>query len=142
MHTFLVFISNLINTVTNLYVIWSSSFVKFRLMLIYFFRFSSSLAENTLTWETVFKKFSDGVSNVQNVIDALLSLPPTSVNNETTFSRTKLTKGKRRGNLKTETLKDLVQVDIETPSIEQFDPKPAINNWMVTIYLKVISFRP
>jgi hypothetical protein len=50
------------------------------------------------------------------VIDALLSLPPTSVNNETTLSRTKLTKGKRRGNLKTDTLKDLVQVEIETPS--------------------------
>jgi len=97
--------------------------------------------QRTLTWETVFEKFSDGVSNVQNVIDALLSLPPTSVNNETTLSRTKLTKGKRRGNLKTDTLKDLVQVEIETPSIEQFDPKPAIDNWMVTTYLKVISFR-
>jgi hypothetical protein len=34
-----------------------------------------------------------------------------------------------------------VQVEIETPSIEQFDPKPAIDNWMVTTYLKVISFK-
>jgi hypothetical protein len=51
----------------------------------------------------------------------------------------RLSQGKRRGNLKTDTLKDLVQVEIETPSIEKFDPKPAIDNWMVTTYLKVIS---
>lgn len=71
----------------------------------------------------MFETFRDGLDNIKLVIDALLSLPPTSVNNETTFSRTKLSKGKRRGHLKTDTLKDLIQVEIETANVEQFDPK-------------------
>ncbi|CAG2252140.1 unnamed protein product [Mytilus edulis] len=79
--------------------------------------------DGALTWGSVFETFRDGLDNIKLVIDALLSLPPTSVNNETTFSRTKLSKGKRRGHLKTDTLKDLIQVEIETANVEQFDPK-------------------
>ncbi|XP_076116020.1 uncharacterized protein LOC143083720 isoform X3 [Mytilus galloprovincialis] len=86
-------------------------------------RYSNRLIDGALTWGSVFETFRDGLDNIKLVIDALLSLPPTSVNNETTFSRTKLSKGKRRGHLKTDTLKDLIQVEIETANVEQFNPK-------------------
>ncbi|XP_076083792.1 uncharacterized protein LOC143054653 isoform X3 [Mytilus galloprovincialis] len=86
-------------------------------------RYSNRLIDGALTWGSVFETFRDGLDNIKLVIDALLSLPPTSVNNETTFSRTKLSKGKMRGHLKTDTLKDLIQVEIETANVEQFDPK-------------------
>ncbi|CAG2231771.1 unnamed protein product [Mytilus edulis] len=78
---------------------------------------SNRLIDGALTWGSVFETFRDGLDNIKLVIDALLSLPPTSVNNETTFSRTKLSKGKRRGHLKTDTLKDLIQVEIETANM-------------------------
>ncbi|XP_076081027.1 zinc finger protein 862-like isoform X2 [Mytilus galloprovincialis] len=85
--------------------------------------YSNRLIDGALTWGSVFETFRDGLDNIKLVIDALLSLPPTSVNNETIFSRTKLSKGKRRGHLKMDTLKDLIQVEIETANVEQFDPK-------------------
>lgn len=75
--------------------------------------------------------FKEDTSNISTVIDLLLTFPPTSVNNETTFSRTKLTKGKRRGHLKIDTLSDLVQIELETPDISSFDPKASIDDWMV-----------
>ncbi|CAG2223574.1 unnamed protein product [Mytilus edulis] len=86
-------------------------------------KYSNRLIDGALTWGSVFETFRDGLDNIKLVIDALLSLPPTSVNKETTFSRIKLSKGKRRGHLKTDTLKDLIQVEIETDNVEQFDPK-------------------
>ncbi|XP_053408320.1 uncharacterized protein LOC128559788 [Mercenaria mercenaria] len=44
----------------------------------------------------------------------------------------KLIKTKRRGRLNDDTLNDLTVVVLESPDIEQFNPDPAIQYWMMT----------
>lgn len=64
------------------------------------------------------------------LIDILLSLPPTSVPCETTFSQLKLLKTHRRLKLKQGTLDTLMQVKLNSPSIELFNPEPSIDMWL------------
>ncbi|KAH3894562.1 hypothetical protein DPMN_018720 [Dreissena polymorpha] len=63
---------------------------------------------------------------------ALKLVEQTSVKNETTFSAMKLIKLKRRGKMSTDTLKDLVAIHLEAPSIAQFNPDDAIMEWMTS----------
>ncbi|XP_055998019.1 uncharacterized protein LOC130047350 [Ostrea edulis] len=44
----------------------------------------------------------------------------------------KLTKGKRRAHLNNETLDDLLMINLESPSVDQYDPEVAITKWMNT----------
>ncbi|XP_053384849.1 uncharacterized protein LOC128545857 [Mercenaria mercenaria] len=96
-------------------------------------RYATELQSGTLTLEKVLKGLaSQKLNNVTRVLDLLGSLPPTSVKNETTFSAMKLIKTKRRGRLNDDTLNDLTVVVLESPDIEQFNPDPAIQYWMMT----------
>ena len=95
------------------------------------YRYKDSVANRT--WPEVFRAFgTDGLDNILVAIDLLLSFPPTSVANETCFSATKLTKGKRRGRMKISTLNDVMVVQLGSPSVSQFDPASAINKWLVS----------
>ena len=97
--------------------------------MIWYFRFKST---DDLTWERVNKNFSSqGLENVLGLFDLILSLPPTSLNNETAFSAMKLTKGKRRGRMNTSTLNNCLLINKQAASIEQFNPDRAIQNWLV-----------
>ncbi|XP_023932929.1 zinc finger protein 862-like [Lingula anatina] len=86
----------------------------------------------SLTWTSVLPLVAREYKNISLVMDLLLTLPPTSVNNETTFSRSKLTKNKRRGHLQTSNLNDILVVETCSPPVEEFDPKNSIDHWMVT----------
>jgi hypothetical protein len=63
-----------------------------------------------LTWKEVnrLKVLGYEVENVLAVIDLILSLPPTSVGNECSFSIMKLAKGKRRARMNPDTLNNLL----------------------------------
>ena len=74
---------------------------------------------------------SQGFENVLGLFDLILSLPPTSVNNERAFSAMKLTKGKRRGRMNTSTLNNCLLINKQAASIEQFNPDRAIQKWLV-----------
>ena len=87
----------------------------------------------TISWENVIS-LPDGYDNIVVMMDLLLSLPSTSVNNETCFSLAKLTKTKRRGHLNTTSLNDLLIIQTCSASVEKFDPTEAIERWMVCIY--------
>lgn len=74
-----------------------------------------------------------------SVIDLMLTLPPTSVTCETTFSQMKLIKTSRRTRLQPSTLRDLLVVKLESPDVKAFNPEPAIDHWLVsTILLQLI----
>lgn len=93
-------------------------------------RFSGKLLD--VSWEDVFKSFTEcGLSNVFNVIDLILSLPPTSVVNETAFNQMKLLKTERRHRLSNQHLNDCMLIRLESAEITEFDPQPAIDRWMV-----------
>ena len=96
------------------------------------FRVGNKLVNGELLWQDALRTVKDqGLQIVPDCINLLLSLPPTSVKNETTFSAMKLLKTKRRGRMTTNRLNDLMLVHLESPSIEEFDPKEAIQEWMV-----------
>jgi hypothetical protein len=63
-------------------------------------------------------------------MDLLHSLPPTSVQNETSFNQMKLIKTDRRHRPSQEHLNDLMMIRLQSPSIMEFDPTTAINKWM------------
>jgi hypothetical protein len=87
-------------------------------------RFGSMLDDTTLAHiHRSFRKHD--VDNILSVLDLLQSLPPTSVKNETCFSAMKLTKGKRRGRLNNSTLDNLLSVQLQAESIEDFNPELA-----------------
>lgn len=86
-----------------------------------------------MTWPTVHTQLANhGVQNVLRLLDLILCFPPTSVANECTFSAMKLCKGKRRGRMKTTTLNDLLTIQLQSKSIQEFDPDKAIKLWMKT----------
>ena len=84
------------------------------------------------------KMFSaQGLDNIFSVLDLLKSFPPTSVKNETSFSDMKLVKKKRRGRMKSNTLNDLMLINIQEDSISDFNPETAIKKWMVS-YIMIV----
>ena len=103
-------------------------------MTIYFARFKSDLQKGTLVWTRVFRRFGEGIAmqNILDLVSLVRCLPPTSVCNETTFSAMKLIKTKRRGHLRNKMLNDLMLIHLQSPDIENFDPHPCIQRWMVS----------
>jgi hypothetical protein len=86
-----------------------------------------------VSWEIVHYGFrQNGLSNVLGLMDLLHSLPPTSVQNETSFNQMKLIKTDRRHRPSQEHLNDLMMIRLQSPSIMEFDPTTAINKWMVS----------
>jgi hypothetical protein len=85
-----------------------------------------------LSWNQAYNWLNGGSCvNILGLMDLLRSLPPTSVKNESTFSYMKLTKSSRRGRLSNTGLDDILIVQMESRSIQDFDPKDAIEAWMV-----------
>lgn len=80
------------------------------------------------SWEDV---YDPDFPLMMAIFDLLLCIPPTSVRCETTFSQMKLIKTSRRTNLKPSTLNDLLTVKIESSPVEEYDPEPALNVWLV-----------
>lgn len=100
-------------------------------MLVYtYFRFKNFRAS---IWEDIHAVFGDsGVTNILKLLDLIHSLPPTSVLNETGFNQMKLIKTDRRQSLSGRHLNDLMLIRLQSPSIAEFDPNPAIDRWMVS----------
>jgi hypothetical protein len=68
--------------------------------------------------------------NILAIIDLIRSLPSSSAENERGFSQLKLTKTNGRGRMSNSTLNDVMTIMMETPTVSEFDPQPAINNWL------------
>ena len=83
-----------------------------------------------LTWEDVNNEFGLQFPNILSLMDLILSIPPSSADCERGFSQVKLVKNDWRSTLTNDSLNDLLMVQLETPSIEEYDPKPAIEYWI------------
>jgi hypothetical protein len=84
-----------------------------------------------VTWSDIFAKFGEDFK-ILPIFDLLLSLPPTSVACETSFSQMKLIKTSRRSRLSGATLNSLMLVKLESPSVEDFDPDKIVDRWVVS----------
>jgi hypothetical protein len=85
-----------------------------------------------IEWDFHFKSCdSFDVENILTLIDLERSLPPTSILNETSFNQMKIIKSNRRHRLTNTHLNNCMVIRLESPTISQFDPSSAIDNWMV-----------
>lgn len=94
------------------------------------FRYGSGL--QNVAWSDIHATFGADFPLLL-AFDLLLSLPPTSVACETSFSQMKLIKTSRRSRLQGSTLNSLMLVKLESPTIEEFDPNLTVDTWMVSI---------
>lgn len=88
-------------------------------------------AIHSVQWPAVHQEFGD-LKDILILTDLLLSLPPTTVTCETSFSQMKLIKTSRRARLSERSLNALMRVKLESPEIECFDPEVIVDRWLVT----------
>lgn len=84
---------------------------------------------NDHRWDVVGRKFKKSHSNILGLIDLILTLPASSTDAERGFSELKLTKTDWRARLRNTVLYDLLLIQFLTPTVEEFDPVPAIHHW-------------
>lgn len=86
-----------------------------------------------VSWEDVHSSLSGNrLHNILHLMDLLHSLPPTSVLNETAFNQMKLLKTDRRQRLSNKHLNDCLLIKLQSPAISEFDPKEAVDKWMLS----------
>ena len=108
--------------------------IKLSWRILQFLRFKDRLG--AVTWADIWNAFGEcGVRSILLLIDLVLSLPPTSVNNEASFNQMKLIKTDRRQRLSNEHLNDCMLVRLESAEIASYDPTPAVEKWMVITFL-------
>lgn len=91
------------------------------------------------SWADVYDQYVEDFPFVLKLVDILISIPPTRVSCETTFSRLKLIKTCRRTKLKSETLNDILILKMESPKAEDFNPDDAIDIWTVSYQIKLMK---
>ena len=90
-----------------------------------------------LSWEEL---YDEEFPLLMTIIDLLQTLPPTSVQCETTFSQMKLIKTSRRTRMRESTLNDLLTIKLSSTSVDTFDPEESINTWLVRKILIILLY--
>ncbi|KAK7168667.1 hypothetical protein R3I93_004855 [Phoxinus phoxinus] len=78
---------------------------------------------NQLTWPEINRRFQ------LQLVDVLLSIPASTADCERGFNLMKQVKSDWRSGLRSDTLSDLLTVQLSSPDIEDFDPDSAIQLW-------------
>ncbi|XP_074138783.1 sperm flagellar protein 2 isoform X4 [Sminthopsis crassicaudata] len=82
-----------------------------------------------LTWDFVNSIYSIKYPNILTLVDLVLTLPASSAEAERGFSQMKLTKSQMHFKIKPESMTDLLIIQLNSPDINKFDPKKAIQLW-------------
>ncbi|KAG1685114.1 Zinc finger protein 862 [Nymphon striatum] len=83
-----------------------------------------------LDWTEVHNAYLEGNRNILPLIDLIRTLPASSSENERGFSNMKQIKTDHRARIKTTTLDQLITIQMSTADIKNYDPEPAINQWI------------
>lgn len=86
----------------------------------------------TLTWDSVNSDYSKKYPNILTLVDLILTLPASSAETERGFSQMKLTMMHLHSKLMSESVTDLMIIQMNSPDIKKFDPKKAIRLWNAT----------
>jgi hypothetical protein len=83
-----------------------------------------------LSWTALNRLAGGDFSNALALIDLVLSLPAATAECERGFGLMKRVKSDWRSALATETLNDLMTVELLSPDIKEFDPTRSIQLWL------------
>ena len=89
-----------------------------------------SILQN-ISWPEVNRQLGQVCPDILHVVDLILCIPASTADCERGFSAMKLVKSDWRASLKSQTLSDLLTVQLSSASITDFDPAPAIKLWHV-----------
>lgn len=82
-----------------------------------------------MTWVEINQQCSKLCVNLLGLIDLILTLPASSVDAERTFNHLKIIKNDWRSQLTFDNLSDLLLILLESSSVDNFDPVPAVQLW-------------
>ncbi|XP_038026320.2 sperm flagellar protein 2 isoform X2 [Anas platyrhynchos] len=83
----------------------------------------------TLTWDLVNSDYSKKYPNILTLVDLILTLPASSAETERGFSQMKFIMMHLHSKLVSESVTDLMTIQMNSPDIKKFDPKKAIHLW-------------
>ncbi|XP_051815715.1 uncharacterized protein LOC127537473 [Acanthochromis polyacanthus] len=83
-----------------------------------------------VTLEKANRLHGEDCPNILKVLDLVYTLPATSAENERGFSTMKLMKTNRKTRMAGSTLDKIMTIKMCTPSVCDFDPDKAIDNWL------------
>ncbi|CAC5374675.1 unnamed protein product [Mytilus coruscus] len=91
--------------------------------------YSSDLDIKSLTWQRVNEMYLDNYGNILAIMDLILTIPGSSPECERGFRQMKSVKATFRSSLNEESLASQMTIRLHSPTIEKFDPLPAIQLW-------------
>ncbi|XP_053148082.1 zinc finger protein 862-like [Hemicordylus capensis] len=90
----------------------------------------------SLTWDSVNTDYFHKYPNILTLVDLVLTLPASSEEAARGFGQMKLTMMHLRSKLMLESVTDLMVIQMNSPDINQFDPKKAIQLWNISLQRK------
>nr|XP_023481544.1 sperm flagellar protein 2 isoform X5 [Equus caballus] len=82
-----------------------------------------------LTWDVVNSVYLPKYPNILTLVDLVLTLPASSAEAERGFSQMKRTKSQMHAKIKADSMTDLLIIQLNSPDINNFDPRKAIHLW-------------
>lgn len=82
-----------------------------------------------LTWDFVNSVYLHKYPNILTLVDLVLTLPASSAEAERGFSQMKLAMSQMHAKIKAESMTDLLIIQLNSPDINNFDPRKAIHLW-------------
>jgi hypothetical protein len=91
--------------------------------------YRSELEIYKTSWAEINERFRVKVPNILDLMDLVLSLPASSAECERGFSQMKIIKTEYRNRMTSSTLTQVLRIKLNSASISDFDPTPAIHTW-------------
>ncbi|KAK7944844.1 hypothetical protein WMY93_000572 [Mugilogobius chulae] len=82
-----------------------------------------------MSWMSVNRRYQHSFPDLLALFDLVMSLPPSTAECERGFNTMKQVKTDWRSNLNSDTLSDLLMVQLCSPEISKFDPTKAVTLW-------------
>ncbi|KAK0144423.1 Zinc finger protein 862 [Merluccius polli] len=89
---------------------------------------------NTGLWQMLLTKdsYKQEYKNILELVKIMLVLPISAAQCERGFSAQNRIKNSTRSSLAVSTTEDLMRISLEGPSVEEFDPTPAVDRWLTS----------